>query len=805
MAATLILRTINQFYTTEVILDEYEPDVLNDWANYSLSFVQYFVGKDVIQNQDGTLERLDSKKTEERFPWIPSALKTTAYFLLALPFALLGTVFRLLSLDSQEVYDAVFADRVSLDAPQDVKNILRGSTASPRVEAAEKQPPPAPPPSEPTPSFTAAASPPAPASPPLVGSIAEKTGSSAPASATKPEGFWDYLMASGAQIASTAGETLSAPFRAAQALGLDAMKSVFKPFLEQTLSVLISFDEELLTLKGSDTPNYSAIIAFIECKKKQAGYPHVFFLRNVFILIHQTIKELGVELNRDHLIKWENLDVQYQILMNTPPLKKYLNEPPSLHFPLAPYLPLMRAQINASKAQLEQHIQFYSHFFEQLLRELDKTPLNRSALLYRLNTCQNSVNLGVTAFDLGKLLQAQEDFINGAFDDPLSSRFFELYMTCLSKLQAAKFSIPSIHNPLAKDLTKEPPKAAPSVASSAILTQKIGMYDFDSLCLYLIAFEKRLLQERDQANIKDFIESQRQDKANYLSPFYMRSHFCYVMADPSNPLIRDCPLNPHDLARWEEINVKFEIIMNYPELKHYLDEDTPPSHWEDAPRMESATREGLRKYKESVLSILQQHSQVLTQLLENLKKLPVDREEIQEQLNSRDAPAIFSTGRQYLAARRYLKELFDEKKIEDYCSLYIECIKYLRQLDFKIPYLKRTVEAPAPKPAPSTPDISREKIQQLNRELEKVVEFFNTLLSTVTPDNTQQWLDEQKAQEGYCYPFYWSKTFGEILKVHRSSLHPTLVQTWEKRYPKCVSRLTDKELTAYLEEAPHIL
>jgi hypothetical protein len=803
MAATLILRTITQFYTTEVQLDEYDPNPLNDWANYSLSFLQHFTGKDVIKNQDGTLECVDPKKTAERFPWIPSAIKTTAYFVVALPFALVGTVFRLLSLDSQEVCDAIFANRVTLDAPKplrkinvpphkpneahDIKKIEENSSS---LLTRETTPPAQPP-------LSSVPLPKAFLPPEVLRSEAEKTASS---SQEQQEGYWDYLKAQASSILQTAGDTLATPLRAAQEMSLEMAKQALEPWIKSQLNKLVSFNKGLLgcSQQGPETPNLAAVAQYIE--RNKSWQP--FGSRNMLIIMMVSASQMGIKLNSQVLTEWEYLDAECQILMNSPKLQKYLDEEHPVDPLMNAQLPLIKSQALTTKVPTEQLMQEHSKFFESLLEELNKSSIDRLKILLLLNLHQDFCTQGALAFYFGRLHKAQYRFIKGVYDEFLSARYFELYMSCLTKLHAAKFSIPSLDNPIAKDLTKEPPKTAPST-TSAIPAGKIGMNDLSSMCKYLIAFEERLLQERDIENIPQFIESQRQDKERYQSPFYMRNYFCTIIAHSEFYT----KLDPDDLARWERLDQRFEIIMNHETLKSYLDED-PPSHWngQNIKIEEALCQEKFRSNKTNVLNKLEQHSEFFRVFLQ-IAETSHDRTKLQASLSAPEAVSVFSQARQFLAIRRIMKEIIDEAVFNEYCKLYLECIKKLRNLDLKITYLKSKDEAAhsqsTPTPSTSAPELSAEKIHQLNTELRKVADFCHTLLENISPDGTKGWIDALKSKEEYCFPFHWSKTHEEILKTHRSRFEQSQIRKWEKLYPKCVARFGEREeLKPYLDEAP---
>lgn len=808
MAATLILRTITQFYTTEVVLDEYDPNRLNDWANYSLSFLQHFTGKDVIKNQDGTLERVDPKKTAERFPWIPSAIKTTAYFLLALPCVVLGTVFRFFSLDSQEVCEALFADRVTLDAPKPTRkiNVANNQRAvAPETSKKEENSPFDPPfilargAAWSTPSPLPPTAPQAVASAPPNDHQSEAKPMSSPKE--QQEGFWSFLQGQFNSALQTAGETIATPLNALQEMGLDAVKQKLELQIKSQLSDQIRFNKGLLehSRKGSKVPNIDAVAQYIELNK----FWQPFASRNMFVIMMITATQMGIVLNSQEWTEWEYLDTECQVLMNTPELRKYLDEEPN-DPSMKAQLSLFKSQALTTKALTQQLMQEHSSFFESLLVQLNKSPVDRSIILSLLNEEQAPSTQGAEAFYLGMAQKAQEHFVKGVYDEALCSRYFELYMSCLIKLHVAKFSIPSPVNPIAKDLTKEPPKVIPST-TSAIPAGKIGMNDLSSMCKYLIAFEEKLLQERDIENIQQFIETQRQDKEHYQAPFYIRNYFCTMIALPEI----HTTLDPDDLARWEKLDQRFEIIMNHETLKSYLDED-PPSHWdgESIKKEESSSRDAFRRSETTVKSKLEQHSAAFRMLLLISEKIS-DQAKIQESLNAPAAAIVFSEARQFLAARRIVRGIIEEAVFNEYCKLYLECIDKLRKHGCKIPSFKRKDEAAHPQStaAPSTPasvpELSAEKIHQLNTELKKIAEFCGTLLEDISPDRTKEWLDVQRSKEDYCFPFHWSKTHEEILKTHRSRFEQSQIRKWEKLYPKCVARLEGREeLKTYLEEAP---
>jgi hypothetical protein len=112
------LNKVAAFYRTEVLLAK--PERLNTFANESLWYVQSILGRETISEQEGKFYLVNKPDASNR-SWMPSSIKTTAYFLSALIWTIPGTIARLLSFDSTEITAAVFADRITPPPPKKTK------------------------------------------------------------------------------------------------------------------------------------------------------------------------------------------------------------------------------------------------------------------------------------------------------------------------------------------------------------------------------------------------------------------------------------------------------------------------------------------------------------------------------------------------------------------------------------------------------------------------------------------------------------------------------------------------------------
>lgn len=124
--------TIKAFFLTQALLEE--KDRLNNFANESLWYVQYFLGNEVIEQQEDNFYLVQKPEIAGNSSWVPSSLKTAAYFVSALMWIIPGTFARLLSLDSEEVTSAIFAKRITPPPPK-AREIPRPATPpSPRPQ-----------------------------------------------------------------------------------------------------------------------------------------------------------------------------------------------------------------------------------------------------------------------------------------------------------------------------------------------------------------------------------------------------------------------------------------------------------------------------------------------------------------------------------------------------------------------------------------------------------------------------------------------------------------------------------------------
>jgi hypothetical protein len=112
---------------------------LNNFANQTLWYAQYFLGRDTMAMQGDKCYLVE--KASDHSSWMPSAVKTGAYFGLAVLFIIPGTIARLLSLDSPPVRRAIFADRVALAPPPIAKKVKRSKPPQPTPTAPAAAPP----------------------------------------------------------------------------------------------------------------------------------------------------------------------------------------------------------------------------------------------------------------------------------------------------------------------------------------------------------------------------------------------------------------------------------------------------------------------------------------------------------------------------------------------------------------------------------------------------------------------------------------------------------------------------------------
>ncbi|MBS0648834.1 MAG: hypothetical protein JSS10_06395 [Verrucomicrobia bacterium] len=127
--------TVKALFLTQAHLEE--SDRLNTFANESLWYVQYFLGREIIEQKEDAFYLVQKTETAGSASWISSSLKTAAYFLSGLIWVIPGTIARLLSIDSEEVRAAVLADRITQPPPK--------APQVPRPRPAPPGPPSAPP------------------------------------------------------------------------------------------------------------------------------------------------------------------------------------------------------------------------------------------------------------------------------------------------------------------------------------------------------------------------------------------------------------------------------------------------------------------------------------------------------------------------------------------------------------------------------------------------------------------------------------------------------------------------------------
>ncbi len=127
---------VKAFYRTEVMGHN---SSLNNFANWSLWYVQYFVGRETIETQNSTYTLVEKSNNGNNDSWIPSAIKTGAYFCFAVIFIIPGTIARAFSLDSKKVRDAVFAERIT-PPPAPTKIVPTPSNDAPLSPSGSQEP-----------------------------------------------------------------------------------------------------------------------------------------------------------------------------------------------------------------------------------------------------------------------------------------------------------------------------------------------------------------------------------------------------------------------------------------------------------------------------------------------------------------------------------------------------------------------------------------------------------------------------------------------------------------------------------------
>jgi len=778
MTAALILNTFVKFYTTEVQLKNHDP--LNDWANYSLSYIQYFTGKKIIY-PNGKIEHVDPKNVEGKFSWILSAIKSTAYFLLAIPFVILGTLLRALSLDSPEVSKAIFNDKTL--RPPRKRNIrpAKDQPISPRVELKTSA-------GAPTPS---------------VNSQDARSSSASHAEQKTSDVAWNLLLQAGKGLKGA----VAASFQAMQAMGPEGYKSQAKNEMETMLGLLLTFNEDLFRHAqnpGVDIPNFAAVAEFIKTQRQGPSYQDMFLLRDSFIVSLPTLTGLGVQLSPQDMARWEESDVKCQTLMNAPELKAYLDEKPPSEWQneLTSQSDLMRSQALATKAQAQETMKGLSEFFKQLLALLEKKPIDRSAILSLLNAKENEFFLGASAFSFANVYKAQNRFLRNFYDEPLFSLFVYLYTSCFTQLHTAKFTIPTSNNPLSKDLLESSPPTAPAssrvAASTAPATLQQEATEVSRLLKYMISFSEELLEHLSVEAAKAFIENKRKDSASYQYPFYTR---CYLIFILSSTIKDGVPLDPTEVARWRTLDTELEILMQDPRLKPYLNEAASPQLKKTEPVLFESLKIALFHDKTTNEEAIRSNTAFFQILATSLRQRPLARDQIELAIYGADEAKyaqIFSNAKLYLAARGFFEEMLQGELYENYFSSYLACITLLQTLRFRMPSPGSHPAEPQQAPAPS---LSSQQIKDINRDLKMMTNFYEELLG-IPPSDTAAWLDAQKSKSDYCYPFHWGKTHAETLKKHRSCFYMPLIKKWEKLYPKCVARLTEYHLRASLDEEP---
>ncbi|MBS0648833.1 MAG: hypothetical protein JSS10_06390 [Verrucomicrobia bacterium] len=659
--------TVKAFFLTQVNLEE--SDGLNTFANESLWYVQYFLGQETIEQIEDKFYLVQKPEKAGNALWIPSSLKTAAYFLSALIWVIPGTIARLLSIDSEEVRAALLADRVHLPPPSNVRKIV----VRPRLSSSHPKEKTTPAPSLPA-SITESpqAAPPEPAKEsPAPSSV------SAPPPNNPYQKAWSSIVNNLASAAKAAGKAATVPMNALEALGFDAIKPMMEATIQEMLQEQIMFTEELLQSYGRpDNPNYTAVETCI--KKYQASGKAPFYTRDLFVGLLPVAESIGVCINPSDLVRWEELDHQCQIFMHTRRLRRFMAEKSPV---LNGYQAMLQQVVKNDKAKLDEMVRKEFLFFTLLEKELKKEPLDRLAILKLLNSSDDQCNAGAIAFYSAKFHQALNRFVKNFFPDHLA----KLYLSCLSKLHAAKFSIPSPTQPLAKDLleqTLQPPPAPSSEASASQTPEKPGKDDLPKLCQYLIAFEEMLLQKGADRDIKLFIEGLRKDPEKYGSPFFLRNYFCYVISDPEMHYL----VKPEDWARWEELDIKFQMVMNRLDLRGYLDEEVPAYWNEKGVRFKATLQSVLQNRRETIQREISSDGAFFKDLFRQL--LTPNPTALEQILVRPETRAIFSRAREYSALRGFTKGILDQQQYDEYCSRYMACITKLCQLNFKIPYAK---------------------------------------------------------------------------------------------------------------------
>lgn len=115
MAIQRSWNTFKTFLLTEAILKS--DDGLNTFANGSLWYVQFFFGREKIEQRGEKFYLVQKPETAGNASWVSLSIKTTVYFFSALLWTIPGAFARLLSFDSPEVRSAVFATRITPPRP----------------------------------------------------------------------------------------------------------------------------------------------------------------------------------------------------------------------------------------------------------------------------------------------------------------------------------------------------------------------------------------------------------------------------------------------------------------------------------------------------------------------------------------------------------------------------------------------------------------------------------------------------------------------------------------------------------------
>ncbi len=478
MSTSSIPRIISQgvlhFYTTEVRLNK--PNKLNDVANTCFSYVHYFTGKELIQYKDGKVERILPNKVDDAYPWIPSAVKSGLYFIAAIPCLIIGTWARILSLDSPEIRQAVFADRATLQSPAENSSNPSDKVLSSGAHSTA-QPPSTKTAGDPTKSHTSIPlkNPPNPTV--SVPSSSPKSPSTKEPRKTEREPSYE-------DVVQRMKEVYKDP----------VIKSQTEATLKETLNYLFSFYKELLKHRG----NFKAIISFIDEQRRDPSYSAPFFLRDYFLIYQISLNEAGIKLDEKDLAEWEELDGQCDDLMSDPNLKDYLAEecPPQARQQMTETIHQTKKNMDREKENMKLMIKNNTLFFESLLSLLQQSPPNPSTLMSLLYPKNGNLPHITQIFSTSKMLKCFRRFMPEVLDKPPYSGYLTLYSECCQKLRAAGFIIPSVHN-LGKIATFTPPPAAPSRS-----TKEISIVD-------RLTREVKFLQEmvtQEEKNLKEWLE-----------------------------------------------------------------------------------------------------------------------------------------------------------------------------------------------------------------------------------------------------------------------------------------------------------